>query len=194
MSASDATWEVGDHPAISPDAPTVPTTPQRSDRRALIRERRWRRGFFAALSIFLLLGVIGVFGARTSSSTTTGGAYTLHVPYPSVTRPGLATAFQIIVSRRDGAPLTGPVTVAVPTDYLAMFDINAITPAPSAEISNGTAVEWEFDSPAARTERLTIDLDARTEPGAQWGRDGYVQILEQNTSVAEVQFRTRVTP
>ena len=62
MTASDATWEVGDNPSISPDAPTVPTTPQRSDRRALIHERRWRRGFFAALSIFLLVGLLGVFG------------------------------------------------------------------------------------------------------------------------------------
>ena len=75
-----------------------------------------------------------------------------------------------------------------------MFDINAITPAPSAEIGNGTSVEWEFDTPVAGTERLTIELDARTEPGVQWGRDGYVQILESDTSVAEVRFHTRVTP
>lgn len=191
--SSPESWEVGDDPAISADADTVSTRPQRNDRRAVLRERRWRWTFAGVLTVFLALGAVGVFGVRSATSSSTGGGYDLEVTYGAVSRGGLATPFEIAVTRRDGEPLEQPVTIAVASDYLAMFDENGIVPAPSTETSTADEVVWEFEPPSTGA-TLTVTLDVRVEPGVQWGRDGSVRLLDGDAQLAEVQFRTWVAP
>lgn len=67
--------------------------------------------------------------------------------YSRGTRPGLASPFHIKVSRRDGSPLGGPVTVAVSSAYLRLYDQNAIDPRPASETATDDAVIWEFNPP-----------------------------------------------
>ena len=40
-------------------------------------------------SLFLVLGVVGVFGPRTAEKSATGEGWEVSVTYPRVTRPGL---------------------------------------------------------------------------------------------------------
>ena len=107
-----------------------------------------------------------------------------------MTRPALATPFEIVVSRNGG--FSAPVTILVDRAYLAMWDENGLVPAPSAETTRDEWVEWEFDPPTGDT--LTVWYDARIEPGAQSGRDGSVAVLEGGQAVVTVEFSTRVWP
>ncbi|MBN2622320.1 MAG: hypothetical protein JXA83_03070 [Acidimicrobiales bacterium] len=192
MNRDPAGWEIGDDPTIPPDATVVATAPERSDRRAVARERWFRWLFTAGLVVFLVLALVGVFGVRTATATGAGGGYDVEVRYSRVTRPGLASPFEVRVSRTDGSwPATVQVTVS--SDYLDMFDENALRPRPSSETLTDGAALWEIAPPPAG-EPLVIALDARVEPGTTWRRDGTVQVLEGGQSVAEVRISTWVVP
>jgi hypothetical protein len=135
-------------------------------------------------------GVVDVVGVDTSRVSATGGGFDLEVRYGTVTRPALATPFEIVVARPGG--FDGPVTVGVSRDYLAMWDENGLFPAPSTETSLGSLVVWEFDPPPG--EVLTVTFDARIEPSAQSGQDGTVAVLQDDRPVVEVGFHTAVRP
>jgi hypothetical protein len=53
-------------------------------------------------------------------------------------------------------------------------------------------VIWEFDPPDGDT--LGVSLDARVEPGAQWGRQGETSILVDGKPVVTAKYRTWVLP
>jgi len=163
------------------------------------RLRRRRIGYGAAtamLTAVMALGVVDavgwldVYGVDTARVRASGGGYELEVQYGTVSRPALATPFEIVVTRAGG--FAGPVTVAVDERYLELWDANAIVPAPSGEISADDWVRWEFDPPAGDV--LRIFYDGRIEPAAQSGRSGRVAVLDDGTPVVEVDFHTRVLP
>lgn len=188
-------WEVGEDPRVPPAADVVPTAPEQSDRRALVRERRWRWLFTTVLVAFVAVGAAGVLGVRTATTSDAGGDVVARVSFAAVTRPGLATPFEVEVSRRDGAAFDAPVWLAVSAHYLAMFDAHQVSPAPSSEVSGPGEVVWRFDPPLDDGP-LRVRLDARVEPGVRWGRDGFVRVLrgDDGATAAEVSFRTWVAP
>jgi hypothetical protein len=186
-------WEVGDNPQISPDTRMIPTAPDRTDERAVVLGRWGRWAFATALTAFLALGLAGVFGVRSATATGEGGGYELRVTYAAVTRSGLASPFAIEVTRRDGAPFREPVQLAVSSDYLALFDANQLAPAPTSEASTRDRVVWEFEPPPGG-DTLRIRLDARVEPAVQWGRDGFVELVDDGETLVAVSFHTRVMP
>jgi hypothetical protein len=146
-------------------------------------------------AIFLIAVVDGVgwwntIGVDSTEVEASGGGYVLAVRYGSVTRPALATPFDITVTRQGG--FDAPVTVAVDHDYLMMWDENGLTPAPSAETVDGDWLLWEFDPPVGDT--LTVVFDARIEPAVQNGRSGAVAVVEAERRVVQVDFETRVLP
>jgi hypothetical protein len=162
-----------------------------------LRRRRWHYGATTfVLTALMVLGVVDafgwfdVYGVDDATVRASGGGYDLEVRYGTVTRPALATPFEISV-RRDGG-FSAPVTVLVDRAYLAMWDENGLVPAPSAETTRDEWVEWEFDPPSGDT--LTVWYDARIEPGAQSGRDGSVAVLHDGQPVVTVEFSTRVLP
>jgi hypothetical protein len=53
-------------------------------------------------------------------------------------------------------------------------------------------VIWEFDPPDGDT--LGVSLDARIEPGAQWGRTGETSVLVDGRPVATARYKTWVLP
>lgn len=158
--------------------------------------RRLYRVTTSVLTVVLGLGVVDAVGwwhAYGVSSTTvhaSAAGYELSVRYGEVSRPALATPFEIVVTRAGGFPV--PVVIAVDQRYLAMWDENGIMPAPTSETVDGGWVVWEFDPPRGST--LTVVYDGRIEPSRQTSRSGAVAVMEDDAVVTSVEFTTRVMP
>jgi hypothetical protein len=180
-----ATEEAGQPPADSTEPEPV----------AEARVRRWRslrRLFFVGLCLFLGLGLLEVYGVRTSETSATGGGYELTVSYATVSRPGLATPWSAEIRRPGG--FDGPVTVTTTSDYIEAFDENSLDPEPSSATTDADRIIWEFDPPP-EGDTLTISLDARIEPSVQLQRvTGVTEVLEQDEPVVSVRYRTWVMP
>ena len=143
-----------------------------------------------ALGVVDALGWFDAYGVDTGTVRATGGGYTLEVSYPSVSRPALASPFEIVVTRAGG--FDDPVVLAVTGDYLKMWDENGLVPSPAAETTDGEWVVWEFDPP--NVDELTVFYDARIEPAVQSGRTGQVAVIDDGQHLLEVEFRTEVRP
>jgi hypothetical protein len=161
---------------------------------------RRRIGYAATtfgLTALMLTAVIdgttpaAIFGVDSASITRSGTGFELTVTYGEVSRPALATPFDIEVVRPDG--FDEPVRIAVDQEYLRMWDENGLVPAPSGESIVGDWVVWEFEPPSGTSLRVTYD--ARIEPAAQEGRSGSVALLDDDDVVlARIDFTTRVMP
>lgn len=175
--------------------------PKRLDLESTARLRRLRLfGYrFTAVVLTTALGlavleaadVADVYGVDTGHARAEGGGYELDVRYGTVSRPALATPFEIEV-RRAGGFGDEPVVVAVTHDYLAMWDENGLDPQPSAETAGDRWLIWEFDPPPGDV--LFVSYDARIEPSVQSGRSGEVAVLVDDQPVVSVRFHTRVMP
>ena len=176
--------------ARRPDVDVVPTAPEEPDLLRSRRARAARRLFMTLLVAFLAYGVAGGLGVKTRSTTVEGGGYRLTVSYGQVSRPGLATPWSLEIHRPGG--FDGPVTVSTTTSYLDMFDENGFDPEPSKATANPDEVVWEFEPPDGDT--LAVSLDARIEPGAQWGRAGRTSVLVDGKSVVTASYKTWVMP
>lgn len=185
---------------MAPPAPDVLDPVIERDHPQSERALRGRRALYAltslALSAIMLLavldgfGIVDAYGVDSATVTRRDGGYELSVRYGTLSRPGLATPFDIEVTRDGG--FDGPVTVGVSHDYLRLFDENGLYPTPSAETTSGDLVLWEFDPPEGDT--LSFSYDARIEPASQQGEEGMVAILEDGAVAAVVTFRTRLRP
>lgn len=164
---------------------------------SVARSRRWERylrvlavGFVSVLVVGGLLGILGVQVATTGASSR---GFTLRVHHAVVSRAGLATPFDIEVSKDDGTELPAQVEVRVSSDYLAMLDENGLEPLPSASFRDLEWTWWVFDIPPGRHE-MTVSLDARMEPAVQWGRDARVAVEVDDQEMVAVDVRTWVSP
>jgi hypothetical protein len=166
------------------------TTQTLAKRRALYATTTVVLSVIMGLGVVDALGWFDAYGVDTASVSATGGGYSLSVSYPSVSRPALASPFEITVTRPGG--FDAPVTIAVDRDYLKMWDENGLVPAPSAETIGGDRVQWEFDPPEG--DALVVFYDARIEPAVQRGRNGSVAVVDDGVAVVEVEFRTEVRP
>jgi len=136
------------------------------------------------------LDVYGVDSATVSASGDDG--WGLEVRYGTVSRPALATPFDIEV-RHEGGFDDRQVTVAVSASYLSMWDENGLDPAPAEETADPERILWTFDPPDGDV--LAISFDARIEPAAQEGRRGWVAVLDEGgAELVAVDFETRVRP
>lgn len=172
------------------DADFVPTTPEETDLGRARRARTVRRIFLTLLAAFIALGATGRFGVRSATATASGGGYELTVTYGQVSRPGLPTPWSFVVRRSGG--FDGPVTVATTHKYLDLFDENGFDPQPSSSTATEKYLIWEFDPPPGDT--LAVSLDARLEPGVQWGRSGETAVLEDGNQVVVARYHTWVMP
>ena len=176
-----------------PLAPSLATAPGPTDRSRLLRGRLLRRLFFCALTAFLLLGALNVYGVRTKEATATANGYEMTVTYATVTRPGLATPWSVEI-RRPGGFDSGLVSVAATSSYFDAFDENSLDPDPARSTSDGELTVWQFEPPTGDT--LAVSFDARIEPGVQLTRlHGEVKVLGPTGDAAvSVPFSTFVMP
>jgi hypothetical protein len=167
-----------------------PTAESFPDLGRVRRARSGRRAFIALLALFLGLGAVGVFGARTSTVTAAAEGYDLSVTYPSVTRPGLAIRYEITVRHVGGFP--DPIELSTTSDYLDMFDDNALDPEPAETTTTEAETVWTFD--AFLGDVLSVSLDARTEPARESGTTATTTLSIDGRPVATVRYRTWVMP
>jgi hypothetical protein len=181
-------------PHLASERLTHPTRDEGPDR---VRNRRitYVVGSLVLTAIVVLavtdyLGWTRMWGVSSGRVSSTGDGYQLTVRYPDVTRPALASPFQITVEHAGG--FDGPVDIAVSTDFLEMWDANAWYPDPSSSHADDEQVVMEFDPPSGDV--LVVTFDARIQPSQQSGHDGEVAVLEDDAPVASVRFHTRVLP
>jgi len=142
-----------------------------------------------AIDAFESMAILGV-DADTVEDSDAG--VDLTVTYGAVSRPALATPFDIEVHREGGFD-DEPVRIAVDQEYLRMWDENGLVPAPASETVMGPWVVYEFEPPIGDT--LLVTYDARIEPAAQEGRSGAVAVLDgDDRAVVQVDFTTRILP
>jgi hypothetical protein len=103
-------------------------------------EQRWwrfERIVWTALWIFLLLGVLGIFGRGPLSRHSVHGAGgALVVTYDRFARFGTPTMMMLTISRRAAAP-NGSVTVHISGTQMRMFPVQSIVPLPALERPDG---------------------------------------------------------
>jgi len=166
------------------------------------RVLRRRRALYTATTV-VLAAVLGlavldttpaadVYGVKTATARADGGGYELAVRHATVSRPGLATPFEVTVERPGGLP--DPVRVAVDRDYLAIWDPGALAPEPAGETGDREVVVWEL-APPASGDVVTVSLAGRIDPGVQQGERGRVAVVdERGEAVVAVEVATRVMP
>jgi hypothetical protein len=179
-----------DELALRHDVDVVPTAPEEPNLVASRRARILRRAFMVALVGVLAIGLSGWLGVRSATATAHGGDYELTVTYGRVSRPGLATPWSLEIHHPGG--FDGPVTISTNTKYLDLFDENGFEPEPSKTTATPDEVIWEFEPPDGDT--LGVSLDARIEPGVQWGRTGVTSVLVDGKPVVTAKYKTWILP
>jgi len=174
------------------DARSVPTAEGVDEDEARARSARvLRRAFLVALTAFIVLGLLNVWGVRTATTQASDGDHTLEVRYPRVARAGLPVAFEIAVTKRGG--FDGSIAIAVDAGYLGLFDENAKRPEPAESTRADGREVWRFTPPEG--ERFTASLDVRIEPSRRWGQHGRVWLLDEaGAEVLTVGFYTWIAP
>jgi hypothetical protein len=108
----------------------IPTLPAHREPERSRRARNIRRVGIVALTIFVLAGLLGYFGPRSSAVSASGGGYQLDVRYAQVTRSGLVAPLRVRVLHVGG--FDEPITLAFSKDIFDRFDFQNWYPNPSA--------------------------------------------------------------
>ncbi len=145
------------------------------------------------VGILVLAGLLGLLGVRSATAEASANGYTVEVTHAAMTRPGLATPFEVGITRDDGASLPPMVTTRIESSYLAMFDENGLDPEPVSSFQSGQWTLWTFEVPDG-AQILNVTLDARLEPAVQWGGDSTVTVEVDGEEMVTVGFKTWVMP
>jgi hypothetical protein len=149
-----------------------------------------RRAFLLLLLCFILAGLLGLLGVRTSTARTEMDGWTVSVEHAAIARSGLDVPWQVTVTHPGG--FGKELTLAVTGDYFDIFESQGFDPEPSDETSDGQTLYLTFQAPAGDT--FVLSYDAYVQPSAQIGRDGTVAVLVDGERVAATDFRTRLLP
>jgi hypothetical protein len=173
-------------------SPPTSTAPEPADIQRVRRARMVRRAFVACLTLFLILGLAGVFGVKSATVSDSGGGYDLKVTYAKSARPGLGVPWSVEVRHAGG--FDDNVVVSTTAKYFDLMDENGFDPDPESSWSSGDDIVWEFKQPVGDT--LTIGFDGRIGPAVQslWPPEATTSVLVDGKPVVSVSYRTRVWP
>lgn len=149
-----------------------------------------RRGFLIVLALFVIAGLLGFLGVRTSTARTEMAGWSLTVEHATTARTGLDVPWQVTVNHPGG--FGQELTLAVTGDYFEIFESQGFDPEPSDETRDGHTLYLTFQAPPGDT--FVVAYDAYVQPSAQAGRDGTVAVMVDGEPVAATDFRTRLLP
>jgi hypothetical protein len=168
----------------------IGTLPAHRDPERSRRARNIRRVGIVALTVFVLTGLVGFLGPRSSDVSASGGGYQLDVRYAQVTRSGLVAPLRVRVTHPGG--FDGPITLAFSKDIFDRFDFQNWYPNPSAETAGPQWLEYEFDPPPGPVFELTLDV--RVGPTQPPSAHRYWVAVADGLEVVRVSFRMVVMP
>jgi hypothetical protein len=169
---------------------TVRTALEDAELGKVRRARNGRRVILTLTCLLVLLGASSMLGVRQATVSAESGGIEMTLTYAAVSRLGVATPWELQISREGG--FRGPVTVATTNSYFDIFDQNDLSPQPSSSTTDGDLILWEFDPPEGET--LTVSVDARIEPIFRGGRAADTSVRENGVDVVGVSYETRVMP
>ena len=143
------------------------------------RRRTMRRVALGALTLFVLAGLTGALGVRSTSTTRRSGPMQVTLVHAVVARPALAVPYRLTITREGGFDET--IEVRVSTSYLSAFDENGTQPDPDSATSDADETIWEFEPPDGSV--FTVWLDTRIEPSVQWRRGGSTTVTHGDETV-----------
>lgn len=162
----------------------------RPERRGVVAGLWVRRAFIALFAAFALLGLLNVFGQRTSPSTAQAAGATLRVTAPRTVRGGLF--FQSRVEIRARRALEHPRLV-LDEGWVEGMQVNSIEPSPVSEAGRDGRVVLSYDALDAG-ERLVVWLQFEVDP-TNTGRRSYgLELDDAETKVAAVHRHLTVLP
>ena len=170
-------------------APDIQTAPDDDGHGAQRRGLVWRRVILASVTVFVVAGLLGLLGVRTTTVTASDGPVEASVRYARVGRGGVAVPYAITVTSAGG--FSGPIEITVEQSYLDLFDQNGVDPGPDGTTSTGDAVTWTFERPPG--DEFTVTLDIRIGPSVQWGRTGHTVVDAEGRHI-ELSHHTWVMP
>lgn len=175
-----------------PDMETVDVSSMQSTDGA--RRGRWaRRVVITATTLFVLAGLLNLFGQKDRTSTSVTDAWELSVRHASVSRGGLASNWSLELHRLDGEDLPEEIEVRSTADYFSIYDENGLDPEPDSSWVDGDDLVWTF-RPPPDSASLTIDLDARLQPNARWRHEGRTTVVVDGEPVISVDYQTWAVP
>jgi hypothetical protein len=177
----------------SPERPPLSTVAGalEIDPRRLHRGVWVRRAFTAALFAFVIAALFGVFGIRTNTVEARADGMTARFQYASINRRGVTSLFRLRVDRPAG--FESEVTVRVTLDYFDIIAFRGMSPEPTEQTTDATAVEWTFARPEGDT--FTLNVDGQIDPSLSPGRHrGQLAVWVGGGQPAVVHFTTFVLP
>jgi hypothetical protein len=142
---------------------------------------------FAAIS---LLGLLNVFGQRTSASTTQSPAATLRLTAPRTVRGGLF--FQSRIEIRAQRALGHPRLV-LDNGWFEGMQVNSIEPNPVGEAGRDGHVVLSYDALDAG-ERLVVWMQFEVDPTNTGHRSYGLELDDAETKVAGIQRDLTIFP
>jgi hypothetical protein len=156
------------------------------------RERRplTRWVLLALLALFVLLGLLNVFGQRPTTTTTSGPTVELDVYSPERVRGGLyfESRFRIRARReiRDA-------TIVLDPGWLEGMTLNTVTPSPIGEASRNGRIAFELGRIPAGDEYLFF-LQFQSNPTNVGHRATDVDLYDGNRLLAHIDRTITVFP
>lgn len=150
-----------------------------------------RRALMTLIALVVLLGLVGFWGVHSDTASAVGNGYTLTTRYAGTARPGLSVPFEVDVVHPGG--FSGPVQLAVSSDYLSSVQATSPLPEPSDSTSEGDLVLLTFDPPAG--DHLHVAWQASVDPAADAGRrHARVAVVDHGRELVSRSLRTWLWP
>jgi hypothetical protein len=156
------------------------------------REHRpWlRRTLLGVVSLFLLLGLLNVFGQRPDTHTAAAGGVELEVYSPTKLRGGLffMSRFTIRADRELEA-----ATLVLDPGWLEGITLNTVEPAPVGEANRDGRLAFDLGRIRAGTEHVFF-LHFQVNPTNVGHRPQDVELLDGETSLLQIDRAVTVFP
>ena len=149
-----------------------------------------RRAFFTLVFLFILSGLLNVFGQRPTNTLAAGTAADLHVFAPSSLRGGLYYEGRLTI---DAKQEIEKATIVLDSGWTEQMQINTIEPSPVGESSRDGKLTLDFGHVPAG-QKLVAWMQFQVNPTNVGHRSQDVTLYDDTTFIAEADRSVTVFP